>query len=86
MLTLKRYTATWCGPCKTLSPIMNEIQSEVNGVQFITIDVDQNRESATQNNVSGVPTVILEKNGQEVHRFTGVMPKQSILNLINQFS
>jgi thioredoxin 1 len=86
MLTLKRYTATWCGPCKALSPIMNEIQSEVNGVQFITIDVDQNRESATQNNVSGVPTVILEKNGQEVHRFTGVMPKQSILNLINQFS
>jgi thioredoxin 1 len=86
MLTLKRYTATWCGPCKALSPIMNEIQSEVNGVQFITIDVDQNRESAAQNNVSGVPTVILEKNGQEVHRFTGVMPKQSILNLINQFS
>jgi thioredoxin 1 len=86
MLTLKRYTATWCGPCKALSPIMNEIQSEVNGVQFITIDVDQNRESATQNNVSSVPTVILEKNGQEVHRFTGVMPKQSILNLINQFS
>jgi thioredoxin 1 len=86
MLTLKRYTATWCGPCKALSPIMNEIQSEVNGVQFITIDVDQNRESAAQNNVSGVPTVILEKNGQEVHRFTGVMSKQSILNLINQFS
>jgi thioredoxin 1 len=86
MITIKRYTAGWCGPCKALSPIMNEIQSEVNGVQFITIDVDQNRESAAQNNVSGVPTVILEKNGQEVHRFTGVMPKQSILNLINQFS
>jgi thioredoxin 1 len=86
MITIKRYTAGWCGPCKALSPIMNEIQSEVNGVQFITIDVDQNRESATQNNVSSVPTVILEKNGQEVHRFTGVMPKQSILNLINQFS
>lgn len=86
MLTLKRYTATWCGPCKALSPIMNEIQSEVNGVQFKTIDVDLDKESTANDNVSSVPTVILVKNGQEVHRFTGVMPKQSILQLIKQFS
>jgi thioredoxin 1 len=90
MLIVKKYFATWCQPCKQLALVFEELKNEMANkatpVVFQTIDVDQNRESAAQNNVSGVPTVILEKNGQEVHRFTGVIPKQSILNLINQFS
>ena len=86
MLIVKRYTATWCQPCKALSPIMSELQSEVNGVQFITIDVDQDRETTSKDNVSSVPTVVMVKDGQEVHRFLGVKSKQTILELINQFS
>jgi thioredoxin 1 len=86
MITLKRYTATWCGPCKALAPIMEELQSETNNVNFVTIDVDQNKEAATQDNVSSVPTIIVMKNGQEMHRFTGVKPKSVILAIIKQFS
>jgi thioredoxin 1 len=65
---------------------MSELQSEVNGVQFITIDVDQDRETTSKDNVSSVPTVVMVKDGQEVHRFLGVKSKQTILELINQFS
>jgi thioredoxin 1 len=86
MITVKRYTATWCGPCKALAPIMSELQSETSGVNFVTIDVDQNREAATQDNISSVPTIIMMKDGQEMHRFTGVKPKSVILAIINQFS
>jgi len=85
MIIVKRYTATWCGPCKALAPIVSEIQSEMSDVSFITIDVDQNREAAMQDNVSSVPTIIVTKNGQEMHRFTGVKPKNVIVNIINQF-
>jgi thioredoxin 1 len=86
MITLKRYTATWCGPCKALAPIVEELQSETNNVNFVTIDVDQNKEAATQDNISSVPTIIVMKNGQEMHRFTGVKPKSVILAIIKQFS
>jgi len=86
MLIVKRYTGTWCQPCKVLSPIMSEVEREVNGVQFQTIDVDQNRESAAQDGVSSIPSVLFIKNGQEVDRFIGVRSKSIILDLIKQHS
>lgn len=85
MITVKRYTASWCGPCKALTPIMNELQTEVSDVNFVTIDIDQNKEAAVQDNISSVPTIIVTKNGQELHRFSGVKPKNVILGIINQF-
>jgi len=85
MITVKRYTASWCGPCKALTPIMNELQTEVSDVNFVTIDIDQNKEAAVQDNISSVPTIIMTKNGQELHRFSGVKPKNVILGIINQF-
>ena len=86
MLVIKRYTASWCGPCQMLSPIMAELQNENSNVSFITVDVDQNAEEAKISNVRGVPTVMFLKNGQEVHRFSGVQPKSVIANLIKQYS
>jgi thioredoxin 1 len=84
MLTVKRYTATWCGPCKQLAPIFSELQGEIPGVSFQTIDVDNNRDLALENNISSVPTVILEKDGQQVYRFSGVLPKSVIAGIIRQ--
>lgn len=86
MITVKRYTATWCGPCQALAPIMNELKSEMSNVNFVTLDVDQNKEAASQDNISSVPTIIIMKNGQEMHRFSGVKPKSVISSIINQFS
>lgn len=85
MIKIIRFTASWCGPCKMLSPIFGEIQNEVSGVSFETVDVDANKSKATQYSVSSVPTVVIEKDGQVVNRFSGVKPKNVIISLINQY-
>ncbi len=83
-MTVKRYTASWCGPCKQLAPIFNELQNELTNVTFETIDVDANREAAIAEGIASVPTVILEKDGQQVYRFSGVLPKSVIAGIIKQ--
>ena len=77
MVKVKRFTATWCGPCKVLAPIFAELESEIQGVTFETIDVDQNREETANYMVTSVPTVVIEKDGQLVQRYTGVQPKST---------
>jgi thioredoxin 1 len=84
MMTVKRYTASWCGPCKQLAPVFNELQNELTNVTFETIDVDANREAAIAEGIASVPTVILEKDGQQVYRFSGVLPKSVIAGIIKQ--
>ena len=81
MKTLKYFSATWCGPCKTFKPVMNEIAGEGYSVQFI--DIDQSSSVAEQYNVRSVPTVVIEENGVEVDRFIGAISKQAILERIS---
>lgn len=73
------FSASWCGPCKTLGPIMNEVSQQI-PVQ--KVDVDSEFELASQYNVRNVPTVVLLDNGQEVKRFVGVQPKETYLNVV----
>ena len=73
------FSASWCGPCKTLGPIMNDVSQQI-PVQ--KVDVDSEFELASQYNVRNVPTVVLLDNGQEVKRFVGVQPKQTYLNVV----
>jgi len=77
MKTIKYFSATWCGPCKTFKPIMNEIVGEGHSVQFI--DIDQSQDLAAKYNVRSVPTTVIEENGIEVNRFIGAIPKHQIL-------
>jgi len=75
MITIKHFTATWCGPCKQLSPIMKELVNESEGIGYQVIDVDQNPDTASRLGVRSLPTVIFEKNGTEVQRVIGLKPK-----------
>ena len=77
MKTMKYFSATWCGPCKTFKPVMNEIAGEGHSVQFI--DIDQSQDLAAKYNVRSVPTTVIEENGIEVDRFIGAIPKQQVL-------
>ena len=81
MKTMKYFSATWCGPCKSFKPVINEIASEGYSVQFI--DIDQSPNTATQYSVMSVPTVIIEENGVEVDRFVGAIPKQMVLERLS---
>lgn len=79
------FFAEWCGPCKTMSPILKEVAEKVQGnAKIIKIDVDKNQQAATAYKVRGVPTLILFKNGKQLWRQSGVVQTNELVNLINQ--
>jgi thioredoxin 1 len=74
------FTATWCGPCKMLDPIVKQLASEWEGkVKVVKLDVDQNTGVAMQYQVMGVPTLMLFSNGEPQQRLTGYQPKDRIV-------
>jgi thioredoxin 1 len=74
------FTATWCGPCKMLAPIVEQLAQEWDGkVKVFKLDVDDNPDLAGQYQVMGVPTLILFKDGKPVERLTGYQPKDKIV-------
>ena len=83
MITVKRFTAAWCGPCKQLAPIMGQVQSEMSNIDFQTIDVDASPDLAVKYNVSSIPALIFEKDGQEVKRTLGVQSKATLISILN---
>ena len=72
MTTIKHFTATWCQPCKHLSPIMRDLVNKYPRIIYQMIDVDENSDVASRIGVKGVPTVIFEKDGVEVQRVIGL--------------
>ncbi len=77
------FHADWCGPCKTLAPILKEAKVELgDGVKIVKIDVDKNQPLADKYQVKGVPTMILFKKGKQLWRQSGVVPKAEIVQLI----
>lgn len=68
---LIKFSAEWCGPCKQVAPIINELATKFPNVFVGDVDVDQNSEVATINQITAMPTFVFFKNGKEVHRIRG---------------
>ena len=83
MLKVLKFSASWCGPCKQLAPIIGQIQSEMSNVDFQTIDVDASPDLVMKYNVSSIPALIFEKDGQEVKRILGVQSKATLISILN---
>ena len=74
------FWAEWCGPCKMIAPILDEIAEERgDDLMILKLDVDENPQSAIQFGVMGIPTLILFKDGDIVERITGYLPKDRFL-------
>lgn len=80
------FYATWCGPCKMMSPIIEEIGQELQGdARVLKIDIDKNQVVADQYQVQAVPTFIIFKNGQIVWRNAGAIDKTSLMSHVKQY-
>ena len=84
MLEVKKFYATWCGPCKMLTPIMEQVKGKFNDVSFQDINIDEQFEVAQKYYVRSVPTVIIERDGQEVQRFAGLQSEMAYSNALNE--
>lgn len=78
-IALVDFYADWCGPCKMLSPIIDEISEERTDITVGKVNVDENNSLAAKYNVMSIPTMIIFKNGKEQARVVGVRPKEDIL-------
>ena len=76
------FWAGWCGPCRMLSPTVEEISAENNDIKVGKVNVDEQPELAQQFNVMSIPMLVVFKNGQAVNSSVGVQPKASILSLL----
>lgn len=84
MIEVKKFYADWCGPCKMLTPIMENVKSKFNNIKFENVDVDKDFEIAQKYSIRSVPTVVVEIDGKEVQRFAGLQSEMAYTNALNE--
>ncbi|WP_019242843.1 MULTISPECIES: thioredoxin [Bacillus] len=84
-LVLADFWAAWCGPCKMIAPVLEELDSEMSDtVKIVKVDVDANPETAGNFGVMSIPTLILFKNGEVVDKVVGFQPKEALAELVKR--
>lgn len=79
------FWAPWCGPCRKLGPVLDEVAEELKGkIKIVKINTDENLKTAKEYSISGLPSLLVFKNGKAVERLVGLMPKSSILSNIEK--
>jgi len=84
-ITLVDFWAGWCAPCRMIAPVIEELAEELSGrIKIAKVDVDSNQNIASELGIVSIPTLIFFKDGKEVERITGVVPKEQIKDRIDE--
>ncbi len=77
------FSAVWCGPCKMVAPVLEEVSEELSDVNFFNIDVDKNMELAQEYKITNIPAILVLKKGEVVNSQIGFAPKDKLIEVIN---
>ncbi|MBQ9273642.1 MAG: thioredoxin [Succinivibrio sp.] len=80
------FWATWCGPCRAVAPLIEELAEELPNVKFVKVDIDQNTAYASQYGVMSIPTLLLFKNGEVAGKQIGAISKSALKGFIESFA
>ncbi|MFT4304880.1 MAG: thioredoxin [Candidatus Woesearchaeota archaeon] len=79
------FWAAWCGPCRMMGPIFEELSDDMSEVKFAKLSTEEHGDKASEHNIMSIPTLVVFKEGKEVGRISGVMPKEDLKEKINGF-
>ena len=83
-IVLVDFFANWCGPCKMLSPIIEQVSNEITDAIFVKVDVDESSDLASMFGIMSIPTLLLFKNGELKNKTMGFMSKSDLIDFINE--
>lgn len=76
------FNADWCGPCRMMRPVLDELAAERDDIKVVSVNIDDEDELAEDNDISSIPCLVVYKNGKEAARNVGLVPKDAVIDLI----